>query len=68
MNNKRESLSLLLQQGKYKEAEAFYQRALAIREQRLGPTYPDTQLTRKVYAAFLRVVGRDAEATMLEVG
>jgi hypothetical protein len=38
-----------------------------IREQRLGLTHPDIQETRKAYAAFLHIVGRDAEATVLEM-
>jgi tetratricopeptide (TPR) repeat protein len=61
------NLALLYQhQGKYEQVEAFYQRALAIREKHLGPTHPETQNTRKNYASFLRLVGRDAEATALE--
>ncbi len=58
---------LYLEQGKYEQAEVFYQRTLVIREQRLGPTHPDTQSTRKAYATFLRLVGRDTEATMLDI-
>ncbi len=33
--------ALYAYQGKYAEAEPLYQRALAIREQALGPTHPD---------------------------
>ena len=29
-------------QGKYEQAESLYERALAIREQQLGPEHPDT--------------------------
>jgi tetratricopeptide (TPR) repeat protein len=37
------NLALLYQaQGKYEQAEPLYQRALAIREQQLGPQHPDT--------------------------
>jgi tetratricopeptide (TPR) repeat protein len=32
---------LYQQQGKYAEAQPLYQRALAIREQQLGPDHPD---------------------------
>ena len=37
--------NLYWQQGKYVEAEPLYQRALALREQRLGPDHPDTAET-----------------------
>jgi len=53
-------------QEKYERAESLYQRALAIRAKRLGLTHPDTQETRRDYAVFLRVVGRDAEAAVVE--
>jgi tetratricopeptide (TPR) repeat protein len=57
---------LYQQQGKYEQAEAFYQRALAIREQRLGLTHPETQNTRKGYTALLHITGRDVEVTVLD--
>jgi tetratricopeptide (TPR) repeat protein len=53
-------------QGNYRQAEVLYQRALTILEQCLGPTHPRTQGIRKDYAAFLRLVGRDAEAKLLD--
>jgi len=53
-------------QGKYAEAELFYQRALAIREQSLGQHHPITVETRKRYVIFLREMGRQDEATLLE--
>lgn len=60
-------LAVLYQrQEKYEQAEGLYRRALAILEQRLGPTHPETLLTRNDYAAFLRLVGRDVEATVLD--
>jgi hypothetical protein len=45
---------------------ALYQRALNIQEQQLGAAHPYTQETREDYAAFLRSMGRDAEATALD--
>lgn len=42
------NLGLLLQnQGKYSEAEPLYQRALHIREARLGEGHPTTKIIRK---------------------
>jgi tetratricopeptide (TPR) repeat protein len=57
---------LYQRQGKYEQAEPLYLRALSIREQVLGPTHPYTQETRKAYAAFLCLLGRDEEVTMLD--
>jgi tetratricopeptide (TPR) repeat protein len=54
-------------QSKYERAGALYRRALAIREQHLGLNHPDAQNTRRAYAAFLHVVGRDEEATALDI-
>ena len=34
---------LYYEQGKYEQAESLLQRALAIREQQLGPEYPNTK-------------------------
>ena len=53
-------------QGKYKEAEPLYRRALAIREKVLGPEHPDTATTLKSYSGFLRETGRLKEAEELE--
>ena len=57
---------LYRKQGKYEQAEPLYQRALAIREQQLGPEHPSTQITQGNYASLLRAMGRDAEAVALE--
>jgi tetratricopeptide (TPR) repeat protein len=43
--------NLYSKQGKYVEAEPLYQRALAIREQALGPEHSLTQKGGKNYAA-----------------
>jgi tetratricopeptide (TPR) repeat protein len=58
--------SLYEDQGKYGEAEPLYRRALAIREQQLGPQHPDTLATRGNYTALLRAMGRDREAARLQ--
>jgi tetratricopeptide (TPR) repeat protein len=55
-------------QGKYEQAEPMYQRALHIREQRLGPAHPETEKTRRVYAAFLRRTERDESVTLPDIG
>jgi hypothetical protein len=57
---------LCQQQGKYEQAEALYQRALHIRASCLGETHPETEKTRRAYAAFLRLVRRDESAKVTE--
>ena len=52
-------------QGRYAEAEPLYQRALAIREQALGPDHPDVALSLNNLAALYRAQGRYAEAEPL---
>ena len=56
----------LVAQGKYSEAESFYHRAMAIREKALGQENPKTIATVESYAALLRKMRRDEEATALE--
>ncbi len=41
-------------------------RALAIREEALGPEHPHVAQSLENYAALLRETGRDAEATKME--
>ena len=53
-------------QGKYEQAEPLYERALAIREQQLGPEHPATQINQRNYVALLRTMGREAQARALE--
>jgi hypothetical protein len=48
----------LTRRAQYPQAEPLYQRALAIREQRLGPEHPDTVSIREHYYAFLRDMQR----------
>lgn len=49
------NLALLYQsQGRYTEAEPLYQKALAIAEQSLGVSHPNTITTRENLAACLR--------------
>ncbi len=43
-------------QGKYEQAEPLYQRALAIREKRLGPEHPDTTTVRVNYTNLLQKI------------
>ncbi len=54
-------------QGMYEQAEPLYERALVIYEQKLGPLHPYTLIARGNYVAFLRAIGRDAEARVLEI-
>jgi tetratricopeptide (TPR) repeat protein len=54
-------------QSKYEQTEPLYVRTLAICEQQLGPTHPHTLIDRGNYVAFLRTIGRDAEARALEM-
>ena len=42
-------------QGKYVEAESFYQRALSMYVQHLGSEHPKTCLVQKEYAAFQKL-------------
>ena len=53
-------------QGRYAEAEPFYQRALAIREKALGREHPHVAASLENYAALLRKTGRGTEALKLE--
>ena len=57
---------LYLAQGKYAEAEALYQRALAILEKSLGPEHPDVAQVLENYADLLRETGRGEEASSME--
>jgi tetratricopeptide (TPR) repeat protein len=47
-------------QGKYEQAKPLFQRALSLREQ------PETEKTRRTYAAFLRLLERDESAKVAE--
>ena len=58
--------NLLQDQGNHEQVDALYQRALSIREKRLGVRHPLTQEARMVYAEFLRDIGRETEAAELE--
>ena len=53
-------------QGRHGEAEPLYKRALDIREKALGPEHPLVALNLEIYAALLRKMGRDSEATRME--
>jgi tetratricopeptide (TPR) repeat protein len=57
--------SLYQAQGKYAEAEPLLQRALAIREQQLGPDHPDTATSLNNLAGLYQDQGRYAEAEPL---
>lgn len=50
------------EQGKYDQAASLYQRALTIREQRLGPQHPDTAQTLHDFALCLQRQQKLAEA------
>ena len=53
-------------QGRYADAEALWQRALAIKEKTLGPHHPDVAATLAKYAVLLHKMGREQEALSLE--
>jgi tetratricopeptide (TPR) repeat protein len=53
-------------QGRYEEAEPFYQRALALLEKVRGREHPELLGTLTGYAALLRKTGRKAEAKQLD--
>ena len=50
---------LYVNQGEYAKAEPLLQRALAIREQALGPEHPNTKTVRKNYEYLLKKMGRE---------
>lgn len=58
--------SLYRAQGKYEQAEPLFERALAICEQQLGPEHLHTLIVQGNYVALLHIMGRDAEAVVLE--
>ncbi len=53
-------------QGRYAEAEPFYERALAIWEKVLGPDHPHVAKGLENSAALLRKTGRATEAAKME--
>ena len=56
---------LFTDQGKYAEAEPFFQRSLAIREKALGPEHPDVATSLENYAFLLQEMDRNTEADEL---
>jgi hypothetical protein len=54
-----------VKQGKYTEAEPFYQHAIAIRIQQLGQEHVDTTTTSEDYAKLLVHMGRKKEVDKL---
>lgn len=56
----------LYSSGKFPEAIALVQRALAIQEKALGPEHPDVATTLDGYATLLRKTNRAAEAAEME--
>jgi tetratricopeptide (TPR) repeat protein len=57
--------SLYWAQGRYREAEPLFQRALAIRERVLGPDHPDIFVTRTMLLLIYWAHGRHTEAEPL---
>jgi tetratricopeptide (TPR) repeat protein len=53
--------------GNFREAEALYQRALALKEQRVGPVHRDNAMLLANYANMLRDSGREQEAAEAEL-
>jgi tetratricopeptide (TPR) repeat protein len=56
----------LRQQGKYPEAETFYQRAIEVKEKCFGPLHHELIGVLENYAKMLRGAGREKEAEKLE--
>ena len=52
--------------GKRTEADALYQRALAIEEKELGPKHSNTVKTLTAYTAMLRLMNKPAQAEKIE--
>ena len=69
MNNEAVELFAMVykSQGQYDEAERLYRRALEGREEKLGPTHPDTLRTVDGLANLYRKQGRHDEANMLGI-
>src|SRR5262249_53023551 len=59
----------LVQQRRYKAAEPFYRRALKILEQNAGTGQPspEMQYTVKNYSTLLRLLGRNAQAQLVQM-
>jgi tetratricopeptide (TPR) repeat protein len=55
----------LKERGRYAEAERLYERALAIREQQLGPEHPDTAMSLNNLAALYDNQGKYSQAEPL---
>ena len=53
------------EEGRYADAEPLYKRALAIREEELGPDHPDVAQSLNDLAALYSAQGRDADAEPL---
>ena len=52
-------------QGRYKEAEPFFRRALTIYEKKLRPDHPDIATTLNDMAGFYEKMGKKKEAAAL---
>ena len=62
LNNLAENQRL---QGRYKEAEPFFRRALTIYEKKLRPDHPDIATTLNDMAGFYEKMGKKKEAAAL---
>lgn len=60
-----QKLFILLLKGKYEEVERYYQRALEIYEQRLGPDDPNVAKTKNNLASCYLKQGKYREAEIL---
>jgi hypothetical protein len=64
VNKERQNLAVLFKsQGRYAEAEALYQRSLAVPEKPLGPSRPKVAACRENYALLLRELARAGART-----
>jgi tetratricopeptide (TPR) repeat protein len=61
------NLALVYQaQGRYADAEPLYERALAIKEEALGPDHPEVAVTCENMAELYRQIGKEGKAEKSE--
>jgi hypothetical protein len=58
--------AVTLEQGKLADADSFFEKALSIRGETLGPEHPEVAASLESYAALLRKANRQEKAAELE--